>query len=258
MSLHLECQVEPLPGYKLLERLGQGGFGEVWKVEAPGGIFWTRADGSGRPQPLTKSKNAQQPWSFSSDGKRLAFMEASPGAGYHLWTVPLEISDVGIRAGQPEAFLQTQFDERHPQFSPDGRWLAYSSNESGSFQIYVRNFPDQGRRWQVSNNGGVYPEWSANGRELFFRTEDNRVMVAGYTVKEGAFIADRPHVWSETKLADLGLNLNFTLARDGKRVAALMPVESSEEQAAQHHVIFLMNFLDELERRVPQSSDTRK
>jgi serine/threonine-protein kinase len=185
-------------------------------------------------------------------------MEAAPGAAYHIWTVPVEISDDGVRAGQPEAFLQTQPGERHPRFSPDGRWLAYSSNESGTFQAYVRNFPDQGRRWQVSNNGGLYPEWSGNGRELFFRTEDNRVMVAGYTVKDGAFVADKPRAWSETRLADLGLNLNFTVARDGKRVAGLIPVQSSEEDAAQHHVIFLMNFLDELQRRVPQSSDASK
>jgi Tol biopolymer transport system component/predicted Ser/Thr protein kinase len=218
---------------------------------ASGGIFWTRSDGAGKPQPLTQSKVAQTPYSFTPDGKRLAFHEIA-STGLHLWTVPLESDSAGLRAGKPEVFLQTQFSERNPSFSPDGRWLAYASDESGTYQVYVRAFPDKGGKWQISSNGGVYPVFSRNGRELFFRTEDNRIMVAAYTGKGDSFAVDKPRVWSEKRIADTGLGgINYDVAPDGRRIAALMPADTPETQKAQNHVIFLENFFDELHRRAP-------
>jgi serine/threonine-protein kinase len=219
---------------------------------APGGMFWMRADGATKPQPLTQSKNAQYPFSISADGKRLAFQEVV-GGNYDIWTVPLENDGSGLRAGKPEPFLQTPSDERHPSLSPDGRWMAYASDESGTYQIYVRAFPDKGGKWQISNAGGVYPLWSRNGRELFFHTLDNQVMVAAYAVNGDSFAADKPRAWSEKKLADFGQVgiQNYDLAPDGKRIAALMPAEAAEARTAQNHVVFLMNFADELRRRAP-------
>jgi serine/threonine-protein kinase len=219
----------------------------------PGGMSWTRADGAGQPQSLTHSKNTLQvPWSFSPDGKRLAFMDTTI-ATLDLWTVPLENDSAGLRAGKPEAFLETPADERYPSFSPDGRWMAYSSDESGTPEIYVRAFPNRGGKWQISSGGGAYPMWSRNGRELFFETVDNRIMVAAYTVNGESFVAGKPRLWSEKKLAGGRANSvkNFDLAPDGKRVAALMPADTPESQQSQNHVIFLENFFDELRRRVP-------
>jgi serine/threonine-protein kinase len=141
------------------------------------GMYWTRSDGSGKVQPLTQSKHLQIPSSFTPDGKRLAWYELKAN-GFDLWTVPLESDGAGLRAGKPEVFSQTPFDERHPMFSPDGRWIAYTSNESGTYQVYVRAFPDKGGKWQVSNSGGSFPIWSRSGRELFFRNPENRIMVA--------------------------------------------------------------------------------
>jgi len=221
--------------------------------QSAGGIFWTRSDGSGKPQPLTQSKNLQYPWSFTPDGKRLSFHEQNPETSYDIWTVGVESDSAGLRAGKPEPFLQTAFDERHGTFSPDGRWIAYSSNESGAFQVYVRAYPDKGGTWQISNNGGVYPVWSRNGRELFFRTNDNQIMVASYTAKGDSFMADKPRVWSEKKIANVGLLANYDLAPDGKRIVALMPAETQDAQQDRNHVIFLENFFDELRRKVPLS-----
>ena len=215
----------------------------------PVGMSWIRSDGAGKPQALAQSKNQQYPWSFTADGKRLAFFEANPETAFDLWTMPLESEGAGLRAGKPEVFLQTTADERFPSFSPDGRWLAYSSTESGIFQVSVRAFPDKGGKVQISNGGGLFPVWSRDGHELFFRTEDSRIMVADYTVKGGVFVADKPRVWSERRLANTGLNQNYDLARDGKRIAALMPAEVSGEQQGQTHVIFLQNFFDEVRRR---------
>ena len=218
---------------------------------ALGTIFWVRSDGAGKPQALLQSKNRQYPWSFSPDGKRLAFTEQSPETQRDIWTVPLETDSAGLRAGKPEVFLQTPFDERNPSFSPDGRWLAYASDESGAFQVYVRAFPDKGGKWQISNDGGLYPTWSRIGRDLFFETPDNHIMVTTYQTKGDSFAADKPRVWSNTKLANVGLNGNYDLAPDGKRIAALMPGDTAQGQQVQNHVIFLMNFFDELRRRVP-------
>ena len=219
----------------------------------PDGIFWTRSDGATKPQPLTQSANLQVPFSFTSDGKRLSFNEAAPGSQYDLWTVTVERDAVGLHADKPEPFLLTPFDEREPVLSPDGRWLAYTANDSGTFQVYVRAFPDRGGKWQISNNGGSYPEWSRNGHELFFRSTDNRIMVASYTVRGDSFAADRPRVWSEKRLADFGpVGIrSYDLAPDGKRIIALISPGTLQAQAAQNHVIFLENFFDELRRRVP-------
>jgi Tol biopolymer transport system component len=214
-----------------------------------GGMSVTRSDGSGQPQPLTQSKNLQYPWSFTPDGKRLAFFEQDSKTSYDLWTVPLESDSAGLRAGKPEVFLQTPAQEVFPSFSPDGRWMAYSSDESGSFQVYVRAFPDKGGKWQISNSGGNYPMWSRTGHDLFFEASDNHIMVAAYTEKGDSFMADKPRMWSEKQIGGTIGNRNVDLAPDGKRIVAIMPVETAEGQKAQNQVIFLMNFFDEIRRR---------
>jgi Tol biopolymer transport system component/predicted Ser/Thr protein kinase len=213
-----------------------------------GGMFWSRADGGGKPQRLTRSKNVQQPYSVSPDGKRLAFMEQG-SSGFDLWTVPIRGDGVTLQAGAPEPFLQTPFDERHGAFSPDGRWLAYSSNETGAFEVYVRAFPDRGEKWQVSNGGGVTPVWSPAGHELFYRTEDQRIIVASYTVTGDSFRSDKPRQWSEQRPAKVSgrTGANFDVAPDGKRLAVLMSPGGGPEP---HHVIFLENFFDEIRRRL--------
>ncbi len=201
---------------------------------------------------MTRSANVEYPYSVAPDGKRLAFHSANVGTGFDLWTVPIETDTTGLRAGKPEVFLQTPFDERYPVLSPDGRWLAYASNESGSFQVYIRAFPDRGRRWQVSNEGGLTPAWSRDGRELFFRTEDNQVMVASLTTKGDSLVADSPKAWSPQRIADVSPGVpNYDLAPDGKRIVALMPADTPQDRLPQSHVIFLENFFDELRRRVP-------
>ena len=214
------------------------------------GMSVTRSDGAGKPQPLTQSKNIQFPFSFTADGKRLAFQETDPKTNFDLWTVPIESDAAGLRAGKPEAFLQTPANERAGVLSPDGRWLAYSSDESGTYQIYVRAFPDKGGKWQISNTGGGYPMWSHTGHDLFFEALDNHIMAATYTVKDDSFVADKPRMWSAMQIG--GSVKNVDLAFDGKRIVALMPAaEAKGSQEAQNHVVFLENFFDELRRKVP-------
>ena len=215
--------------------------------------YGTASDGAGTPQPLIDSKNLQTPYSFAPDGKRVAWNELSEGL-FSLWTATVESDGTGLRAGKPEVILQTSDDEEVPMFSPDGRWLAYLSRQSGTYQVYVRAFPDRGAKWQVSNDGGYYPIWSRNGRDLFFVAPDARIMVAAYTVKSDSFKAEKPRVWSDKQLVNFRLSAqNYDVAPDGKRVAALIPVETPAPPPAQNHVEFLMNFRDELRRKIPPS-----
>ena len=220
--------------------------------QAPGGMFWTRADGVGKAQALTHSKDPQFPFSFTPDGRRLAYADLSPATGYDIWTMSIENDAAGLRAGKAEPFWQTPFDEQHPSFSPDGRWLAYTSNDSGTYQVYVRAFPDNGGKWPVSNDGGAQPMWSLTSKELLFRSGDNHIMVAGYTVNGDSFVPDKPRVWSEKRTASSGILVpTADLARDGKHIAAIMSSERPEDQQARNHVIFLLNFFDEVRRRAP-------
>ena len=136
-----------------------GGFGNpLWTTDSrrlvfrgAAGIFWIDAAGTGRPEPLFQSKNSQLPWSFTPDGNRLAFIEIDPATGADIWTVSVQTGPFGLRAGKPEVFLKTSLQERTPMFSPDGRWLAYMSNESGQYQVYVEAFPQKGGKRQVSD-----------------------------------------------------------------------------------------------------------
>jgi len=219
-----------------------------------GGLSWTRADGGGKPQPLLRTTGNAWPWSFAPDGRRLAYFEASTGS-FGLWTLPLLGDRTALRAGKPESTVKAPFDERYPTFSPDGRWLAYISSESGNYEIYVRGFPEAASgsgKWQISSGGATYPMWSRSGRQLFFETLDNHVMVASYIVRDNSFVAEKPRLWSERQLAELtNTSRNIDLAPDGKRFVVIMPVEQPGSQQARSRVTFIENFLDELRRRVP-------
>jgi serine/threonine-protein kinase len=220
------------------------------------GMYWTRADGAGQPQSLTNTTKPQIPRSFTPDGKRLAYTEAEAGgtAGtLQIWTVPLEDRDGQLKAGKPEQFLRSEFFDTEPAFSPDGRWIAYQSNESGKNEVYVRAFPaaasGHAGKWQISNSGGGVPLWSRNGRELVYRAGD-QLMAVSYSVNGESFIAEKPRVWIE-KLGGIDGPPNYDLSPDGKRVAVLAPVESTDASKPEHEVVLLENFFDELRRRVP-------
>jgi len=182
-------------------------------------MFWMRADGAGEAQRLTEKGDLQIPGSFSPDGKRLAFVDRASGTGYDIWTLPIEFGDGdNPRPGKPEPFLRTVSNESYPEFSPDGRWLAYGSNESGILEVYVRPFPGPGGKWQISNGGGTFPMWSSKARELFYLTADGRIMVATYTAKADSFLADKPRLWSERRLLSGTIPI-LAIAPDGKRFA---------------------------------------
>jgi Tol biopolymer transport system component len=251
------------PQRDAMTRLTFGGFynSPIWSPDgkyvifaSPGsGILFVRSDGVGQPQALTRSKNIQAPWSFSPEGRRLAYFETDNASGApdrRIWTVQVEDTGGRLRANKPEQFLKTSFSDCCPVFSPDGRWLAYQSNESGKFEVYVRTFPastsGDGGKWQISNGGGHQQIWLRNSSELLYRSGD-RIMVVNYRVKGDSFVPEKPRVWGP-KLAGAK---EFDPAPDGKRVAIVVPVGAPEVSKAEHEVTFVFNFSDELRRRVP-------
>ena len=219
------------------------------------GMSWIRSDGAGAAQPLTRSKYVQYPWSIHHTGTRLAYFEQGPPSGFQLWTLPLDTSDGAFKAaGPPEPFVVTPRVTFHPAFSPDGRWIAYNSNESGQFEVHVRPFPPgAGGNWIVSVGGGSMPAWSPSGRELFYKTFDQRVMVVSYTTTADSFAAGKPRAWSVRALADTGTYPNYDVAPDGKRLAVLMPIEPPRDRP---RVTFISDFFAEIEQRL--SSGQRK
>ena len=214
-------------------------------------LYWQRADGTGDVQRLLESKNTQLPASWHPSGKFLAFTETNPQSGDDLMILPMEGDEgSGWKPGKPTAFLNGPFSEGEPMFSPDGRWIAYRSSESGRDEIYVRPFPGPGGKWQISTGGGTNPTWSRARHELFYGTPDTSIMVVPYTVAGESFRAEKPRLWSERHFTLLLRQRSFDLHPDGERFAlALVP--ETQTAVKQDKLVFIFNFFDELRRVAP-------
>ena len=221
--------------------------------EVPG-IYWIRADGTGEAQLLIREENKRRlsPSAISPDGKRFAYSQYHTDVHGEIWTAPVEGDSEHLRLGKPEAFLSTSFSEVYPAFSPDGHWLAYSSDESGTPELYVRPFPAPGGKSQISTGGGSYPIWSRKEHKLYFLTPDWRIMVLDYVASGGSFVPGKPQVWSARSLVYIGGLYPYDLAPDGKRSAVVLDAAGNEqEQKRTESVVVLLNFFDELRRKVP-------
>jgi serine/threonine protein kinase/Tol biopolymer transport system component len=208
-------------------------------------LYSVRADGSGQAQPLPETNAREVPRSISPDGKRLAFDTES-----EIWIAPIEGDAEHPRLGAGMKFLDAATPIPEAQFSPDGRWIAYVSAELGSSDVFVQPYPGTGGRWQISDGGGRFPIWSENRHELFFLGPDHRIRAVEYTVDGHSFSAGKPRVWSETRVADLGVNSAYDLAPDGKRFAAILNADQAGESNRRANVTVLVNFPDELRQRV--------
>jgi len=209
-------------------------------------IYWQRSDGSDVVQRLTDSKAGQWPMSWHPSGRLLAYREIGRDTRQDIWVLPLEGDDVsGWKPGKPTVLLGGPANESDAVFSPDGRWLAFQSDESGHNEVYVRSFPTAGPRTQVSVAGGLAPRWSSRNAKLFYRTEDGRIMTATYTVAGDSFRADPPSIWSDGPVSA------FDVHPDGQRVAVLKGTSSQSAQSGK--VVLIVNFFEEL-RRISDAS----
>ena len=195
-----------------------------------------------------------RPFSFSpalgKDG-RLVFVQGGAGSP-GIYTLPVDLSDPERpKAGKAESFLaDPKIVEVDPAFSPDGKFLAYASNESGRGEVFVRPFPGPGGKWRISTDGGKFPAWSRATHEILFLGDDDHIMAVNYTSQGDTFSPGIPHVWSPTQVRRMGIQQNFDLSPDGKRVV-MFPRPTAEQSQGSVHVTFLLNFFDEVRRRVP-------
>ena len=210
--------------------------------EGPSDIFWTAADGSGQPERLSDSEFVQIPESWSPDGQTLAFRELSPETGYDIWMLSLD----GERAARP--FLQSSSNESHAAFSPNGRWIAYTSDESGRQEVYVRSFPEPGAKRQVSTEGGFDPLWNPNGRELFYRREGQ--MIAVETKAEGELVLGTPRLLFESD-SHMPQESSYDVSADGER---FVMIDRGESVPPPRELVLVQNFAEEVKRLVPTNN----
>jgi eukaryotic-like serine/threonine-protein kinase len=135
-------------------------------------LHWKLSSGAGTDELLLESDQTKVSADCSSDGRFLLFRSLDPQTGWDLWVLPVS----GDK--KPFPILKTPFEERDGQFSPDGKWIAYQSNESGQFEIYLQPFPGPGGKFRISSEGGAQPRWNKNGKEVFYVSLDSKMMAA--------------------------------------------------------------------------------
>lgn len=179
--------------------------------DGPFSLYQKLSHGAGNDELLLKSTVGLFPSHFSPDGRFLIY--GLYGRSLDLWILPLD----GEK--KPQAFLQTEFNETHAEFSPDGRWIAYASDETGASEVYVRTFPSaMGGKWQISAAGGEQPQWRRDGKELFYLGADKKLMAVQITAA-AAIEASAPialfQAQVSTNLADI--RRSYVVTGDGKR-----------------------------------------
>jgi Tol biopolymer transport system component len=210
--------------------------------DGPPNLFWKAANGTGQAEPLMTSPPASSGAlvanSFTPDGKSLVY---SVGVPADIMLLPLE----GERRPRP-LMAQPQFAERGGDVSPDGRWIAYYSNESGTFEVYVRPFPDvDSGRWQVSSGGGTLPTWSRDGMELFY--VDARAHLARVPVERGATFSFGRAMQLFDLSDSLAVYRNFDVTPDPQRFA----VVKQQRSRATPNFVVVEHWFEELKARVP-------
>lgn len=218
----------------------------------PSTVYLKRADGTGTAQMLLRSEQNQNviPFSWHPSGRALASIRQQPAGGADVIVTEFTgDAKTGLTAGQTVAFSTSPFTETEPAFSPDGKWLAYQSNETGRNEVYVSGYPGPAGRWQVSTSGGLFPTWGRDGRTLYFKAPDQQLMTATYSSTRGAFEVSGPRAWSPARLDDLGLVVRtFDVHPDGRMLALRAP---ADEGSATVKFTLIPDFIAQLRRLAP-------
>ncbi len=206
-------------------------------VGSGGVLKWTNADGSGEPVSLVASDTTLIPTSISPDGKTLLFANRTR-------SVSREYTDIFALAlnsenAKPRPLIESSFGKKEAMFSPDGRWIAYTSNESGRDEVYVTPYSLPGHKTQISSDGGAMPRWNRNGRELFYRNGGK--LMAVKTELGDAFHADVPQI-----LFDRPYLPGFDVSPDGKR---FLMMRIAPQQSAPFEIHVVVNWFEELRQR---------
>ena len=208
----------------------------VRRLGQKNGIFWTRADGIGEPELLVDQ--AAFPNAVTADGQTLIFRALSSGAeGSDI----LAVSLAGDR--KVTTLIATDRDELNAALSPDNQWMAYQSNLSGRMEIYVRPFPNvDGGQTLISTSGGTEPLWAPDGREIFYRSADNKLMSAAVTARD-ELVAETPKLLFDMSRYATYIGRNYDITPDGKRFVMVKAPSTSQPS-----LTIVLNWIEELKR----------
>ena len=201
----------------------------LFQSQTPSNFFHKAVSATGAEERITKSPNRQWPLDWSRDGRLILYYESFPGTQRDLWTMPV---DAGGKPNPSQArpYLQSRFNEYMGRFfpEPNPRWVTYLSNESGREEVYIQAFPEPGAKKLISTNGGAYPDWGPDGRELFYITPDFKLMAVSLTIAGGTITPSRPTELFQLPLARATSN-PYAIAPDGKRF--LVPISTGKASA---------------------------
>jgi len=209
-------------------------------------VFWQPSDGSGTAQRLAESSDPQNPTSFTPDGKAVVVQVVRSNTGQDLMLMHLDTRKV-------EPLLETPATELGGEISPDGRWLAYFSNESGTAEVYVRPFPRVGDgRWLISSGGGTRPAWSKDGRELFYLSFPDAAMMAVPVQTTTTFTPGKAVKLFDGPWYAVQPGRTYDVSRDGKRFLMIKDMFApGDKTVAQSAITVVLNWTEELKARLP-------
>jgi serine/threonine-protein kinase len=206
----------------------------TWARTGEPRIYRQPADGSGPAEEIGQGFAG----SWSPDGKTLAFERSDPGTQADVWLLTVGGD------GTPRAFLQERANQRSPEISPDGRWIAYVSDESGRTEVFVREFPGRGQKKQISANGGDDPRWSRDGDAIFYIEGQRRLMVAQIRARPALAVSKAAIAFEDKERRYL--KHGYDVAPDGR----FLLVDENEIWPTQLNLV--QNFLEEVKRLVPR------
>ena len=197
---------------------------------SPENLYRKEASGVGTEQRVTEGVNPRWPADWSRDGRLVMYTELAPDTQGDLWILPVTPEGKPEAGAKARPYLRTRFNEWGARFSPEfsPRWVAYSSDESGKFEVYVQSFPEPRGKFQISAGGGTYPEWSPDGRELYYVSPDRKLMVVGLQLRADSLAPSPPR-----ELAVLAPGVGqiiqpYAVAPDGKRFLVQSPAGGSQ------------------------------
>jgi Tol biopolymer transport system component len=187
-------------------------------------IYRIAADGTGTEERVTQPTSSQSLDDWSRDGRFIIYSEVAPDTGRDLWVLPVTPEGIASPGAKPWPFVRERFEQGQARFSPDSRWVAYQSDESGQFEVYIRSFPEPGEKRRISTGGGVYPQWGPSGQELFYLSRDGKLMVAPLKGGRTSLEASLPRELFALPASLGGLGLNgprpYEVAPDGQHFLA--------------------------------------
>jgi Tol biopolymer transport system component len=206
---------------------------------ANSGLFFKDIGGAGDIKPTTESPALKLPFDWSRDGRFVLYAEVAPGTGLDLWILPV------TREGRPATdvkarpYLRTPFYESHGRFSPETnlRWIAYVSDESGRYEIYIDTFPEPRHKTPISTGGGLYPAWGAGGRELYYVSPDLKLMAVSLKLGADSAEPSAPRELFPLPAVDTGFT-PYDVAPDGQRFL----VRATPQQQAAEPLTVIVNW----------------